>query len=76
MPAHTRLEGYMASNAPEFETKVPEIIGSSIKRRMQRVFCVDEKTAIGLDRAHRSCVSPGSGERHGLGCTGTEKWSR
>ena len=47
-----RLEGYMASNDPEFESKAAEIIGLYLHPPQHAaVFCVDEKTAIqALDR--------------------------
>src|SRR3990170_688061 len=47
-----RLEGYMASNDPELETKAAEIIGLYLHPPQHAaVFCVDEKTAIqALDR--------------------------
>ena len=44
-----RLEGYMASNDPEFETKAAEIIGLYLHPPQHAaVFCVDEKTHAAL----------------------------
>ena len=47
-----RLERYMASNDPDFETKAADIIGLYLNPPQHAaVFCVDEKTAIqALDR--------------------------
>src|ERR1700740_873442 len=47
-----RLERYMASNDPDFESKTADIIGLYLNPpRHAAVFCVDEKTAIqALDR--------------------------
>ena len=43
-----RLERYMASNAPEFESKAADIIELYLDPPQHAaVFCVDEKTAIG-----------------------------
>src|SRR5450755_2947347 len=64
-----RLEGYMASNDPEFETKAAEIIGLYLHPPQHAaVFCVDEKTAIqALDRLDPVLpLSPGRAERHGF----------
>jgi transposase len=64
-----RLEGYMASNDPEFETKAAEIIGLYLHPPQHAaVFCVDEKTAIqALDRKDPVLpLSPGRAERHGF----------
>jgi len=42
-----RLEGYMASNDPDFETKAADIIGMYLHPPQHAaVFCVDEQTAI------------------------------
>ena len=42
-----RLERYMASDDPEFETKAAEILGLYLQPPQHAaVFCVDEKTAI------------------------------
>jgi transposase len=64
-----RLEGYMASNDPEFETKAAEIIGLYLHPPQHAaVYCVDEKTAIqALDRLDPVLpLSPGRAERHGF----------
>src|SRR5208283_66198 len=64
-----RLEGYMASNDPEFESKAAEIIGLYLHPPQHAaVFCVDEKTAIqALDRKDPVLpLSPGRAERHGF----------
>jgi transposase len=64
-----RLEGYMASNDPHFETKAAEIIGLYLHPPQHAaVFCVDEKTAIqALDRKDPVLpLSPGRAERHGF----------
>src|SRR5450631_4847956 len=64
-----RLEGYMASNDPEFETKAADIIGLYLHSPQHAaVFCVDEKTAIQvLDRKDPVLpLSPGRAERHGF----------
>ncbi len=64
-----RLEGYMASNDPAFETKAADIIGLYLNPpRHAAVFCVDEKTAIqALDRKDPVLpLSPGRAERHGF----------
>ena len=48
-----RVDGYMSSNAGDFETKAADVIGllPCILPNTQRVFSVDEKTAIqALDR--------------------------
>ena len=47
-----RIERYMASNDPDFETKAADIIGLYLNPPAHAaVFCVDEKTAIqALDR--------------------------
>jgi transposase len=64
-----RLDRYMASNDPEFESKAADIIGL-YKNPPQHaaVFCVDEKTAIqALDRLDPVLpLSPGRDERHGF----------
>ncbi len=42
-----RLEGYMASDDPDFESKAADIIGLYLHPPQHAaVFCVDEKTAI------------------------------
>src|SRR5947209_20374314 len=64
-----RLERYMASNDPDFETKTADIIGLYPEPPQHAaVFCVDEKTAIqALDRLDPVLpLSPGRAERHGL----------
>jgi transposase len=64
-----RLDGYMASNDPDFEQKAADIIGLYMKPPQHAaVFCVDEKTAIqALDRLDPVLpMSPGRAERHGF----------
>src|SRR6267142_3429646 len=64
-----RLEGYMASNDPDFEAKAADIIGLYLHPPQHAaVFCVDEKTAIqALDRKDPVLpLSPGRAERHGF----------
>ncbi len=64
-----RIERYMASNDPEFETKAADVIGLYVKPPQHAVvFCVDEKTAIqALDRNDPVLpLSPGRLERHGF----------
>src|SRR5262245_15104395 len=64
-----RLEGYLASNDPDFETKAAEVIGLYLNPPQHAaVFCVDEKTAIqALDRKDPVLpLSPGRAERHGF----------
>ena len=64
-----RLEGYMASNDPDFETKAADMIGLYLNPPQHAaVFCVDEKTAIqALDRKDPVLpLSPGRAERHGF----------
>jgi transposase len=64
-----RLEGYIASNDPDFETKAAEVIGLYLNPPQHAaVFCVDEKTAIqALDRKGPVLpLSPGRAERHGF----------
>lgn len=64
-----RLERYMASNDPDFETKAADIIGLYLDPpEHAAVFCVDEKTAIqALDRLDPVLpLSPGRIERHGF----------
>lgn len=70
LKAH-RLEGYIASNDPDFETKAAEVIGLYLNPPQHAaVFCVDEKTAIqALDRRDPVLpLSPGRAQRHGFGC--------
>src|SRR5438034_6986982 len=64
-----RLERYMASNDPDFETKAADIIGLYLNPPQHAAaFCVDEKTAIqALDRLDPVLpLSPGRAERHGF----------
>ena len=64
-----RLERYMASNDPDFETKAADVIGLYLNPPQHAaVFCVDEKTAIqALDRLDPVLpLSPGRAERHGF----------
>jgi transposase len=64
-----RLDRYMASNDPNFETKAADIIGLYLNPPQHAaVFCVDEKTAIqALDRKDPVLpLSPGRAERHGF----------
>src|SRR5262244_3945442 len=64
-----RLDRYIASNDPEFETKAADIIGLYMNPPQHAaVFCVDEKTAIqALDRLDPVLpLSPGRAERHGF----------
>ena len=64
-----RLERYMASNDPDFESKAADIIGLYLEPPQHAaVFCVDEKTAIqALDRLDPVLpLSPGRAERHGF----------
>jgi transposase len=64
-----RLERYMASDDPDFETKAADVIGLYLAPPQHAaVFCVDEKTAIqALDRLDPVLpLSPGRIERHGF----------
>ena len=64
-----RLERYLVSDDPDFETKAADIIGLYVKPPQHAaVFCVDEKTAIqALDRLDPVLpLSPGRAERHGF----------
>jgi len=64
-----RLERYMASNDPDFESKAADIIGLYLHPPQRAaVFCLDEKTAIqALDRLDPVLpLSPGRAERHGF----------
>src|SRR5712664_281704 len=64
-----RLDRYMATNDPDFETKAADIIGLYLNPPAHAaVFCVDEKTAIqALDRKDPVLpLSPGRAERHGF----------
>src|SRR6202522_1446662 len=64
-----RLERYMASDDPHFETKAADVIGLYLAPPQHAaVFCVDEKTAIqALDRLDPVLpLSPGRLARHGF----------
>lgn len=64
-----RLERYMASDDPDFETKAADIISLYLNPPQHAaVFCVDEKSAIqALDRLDPVLpMSPGRIERHGF----------
>jgi transposase len=64
-----RLDRYMVSNDPNFESKAADIIGLYLNPPQHAaVFCVDEKTAIqALDRKDPVLpLSPGRAERHGF----------
>lgn len=64
-----RMERYMASDDPDFESKAADVIGLYVNPPQHAaVFCVDEKTAIqALDRLDPVLpLSPGRAERHGF----------
>src|ERR1700741_1606115 len=64
-----RLDRYMATNDPDFETKAADILGLYLNPPAHAaVFCVDEKTTIqALDRKDPVLpLSPGRAERHGF----------
>jgi transposase len=64
-----RIERYMASDDPDFETKAADIIALYVNPPQHAaVFCVDEKSAIqALDRLDPVLpLSPGRLERHGF----------
>ena len=64
-----RIEHYILSDDPEFETKAADIIGLYVNPPQHAaVLCVDEKTAIqALDRLDPVLpLSPGRAERHGF----------
>jgi len=64
-----RLERYLASDDPDFESRAADIIGLYLDPPQHAaVFCVDEKTAIqALDRLDPVLpLSPGRAERHGF----------
>jgi transposase len=64
-----RLERYMASDDPDFESKAADIISLYLNPPQHAaVFCVDEKSAIqALDRLDPVLpMSPGRAERHGF----------
>src|ERR1700691_4359793 len=68
LPPH-RLERYLASDDPEFESKAADILGLYLHPPQHAaVFCIDEKTAIqALDRLDPVLpLSPGRAERHGF----------
>lgn len=64
-----RLERYLTSNDPDFETKAADVIGLYLSPPTNAVvFSIDEKTAIqALDRLDPVLpMSPGRAERHGF----------
>src|SRR5213596_3381973 len=64
-----RLERYLASDDPEFESKAADILALYLNPPQHAaVFCIDEKTAIqALDRLDPVLpLSPGRAERHGF----------
>jgi transposase len=64
-----RLDWYMTSDDPDFETKAADILALYLHPPQHAaVFCVDEKTAIqALDRLDPVLpLSPGRAERHGF----------
>jgi len=64
-----RIEHYIMSDDPEFESKAADVIGLYMSPPQHAVvFCVDEKTAIqALDRLDPVLpLSPGRAERHGF----------
>lgn len=64
-----RIERYMRSNDPDFETKAADVIGLYVNPPQHAaIFCIDEKTAIqALDRRDPLLpLSPGRAERHGF----------
>ena len=64
-----RLERYMRSTDPDFESKTADVIGLYLDPPQHAVvFCIDEKTAIqALDRLDPVLpLSPGRAERHGF----------
>jgi hypothetical protein len=64
-----RIERYLPSHDPDFESKAADIIGLYLNPPQQAaVFCVDEKTAIqALDRLDPVLpLSPGRADRHGF----------
>src|SRR5499425_3544882 len=64
-----RLERYLASNDPDFESKAADIIGLYVHPPQHAaLFCLDEKSAIqALDRLDPVLpLSPGRAERHGF----------
>jgi transposase len=64
-----RVERYLASDDPDFESKAADISGPYLNPPQHAaVFCVDEKTAIqALNRLNPVLpLSPGRAERHGF----------
>ena len=64
-----RLERYMRSTDPDFETKAADVLGLYLDPPQHAaIFCLDEKTAIqALDRLDPVLpLSPGRAERHGF----------
>jgi transposase len=64
-----RVDGYLASNDPDFDAQAADVIGLYLHPPQHAaVFCVDEKTAIqALDRKDPVLpLSPGRAERHGF----------
>ena len=64
-----RIEKYLSSPDPDFESKAADIIGLYLKPPQHAiVLCIDEKTAIqALDRKDPVLpMSPGRAERHGF----------
>jgi transposase len=64
-----RLDRYLRSTDPEFETKAADVLGLYLHPPQHAaVFCLDEKTAIqALDRLDPVLpLSPGRAERHGF----------
>lgn len=64
-----RIQRYMASNDPDFESKAADVIGLYLNPPQHAaVFCLDEKTQIqALDRLDPVLpLSPGRLERHGF----------
>lgn len=64
-----RIERYMLSDDPDFESKATDVIGLYVNPPQHAViFCVDEKTHIqALDRLDPVLpMSPGRAERHGF----------
>jgi hypothetical protein len=64
-----RIERYMASKDPDFETKAADIIGLYLNPTAHTaVLCVDEKTQIQARNRNDPVLqlSPGSAKRHGF----------
>ncbi|MGA8439275.1 MAG: hypothetical protein WB762_32505 [Candidatus Sulfotelmatobacter sp.] len=68
-----RLERYMASNDPDFESKAADIIGLYLHPPQHAaVFCLDEKTAIqALDRLDTRYCCCHRAERNGMASSTT-----